>query len=52
MKFQAIAEQIRYHDGEDANRKEIQSKKDGKRQKIKYKMKSGYIYVRFNITIL
>ena len=51
-KFKAIAEQIRYHDGEEANRKELQSKKDGNRQRIKYKMKTGYIYVRFNITIL
>ena len=52
VKFKAIAEQIRYHDGEEANRKELESKKDGNRQRIKYKMKTGYIYVRLNITIL
>ncbi|CBY14410.1 unnamed protein product [Oikopleura dioica] len=51
-KFKAIAQEIDERNGEEANRRELQSKKDGTRQRIKYEDVAGYVYVRFNITIL
>ncbi|CBY32834.1 unnamed protein product [Oikopleura dioica] len=51
-KFKATAQEINSWSGEEANRRELQSKKDGTRQRIKYEKIAGYVFVRFNITIL
>ncbi|CBY32054.1 unnamed protein product, partial [Oikopleura dioica] len=52
-KFKATVQQIDSDTGEEANRRELQSEKDGTRQLIKYEEDddAGY-FVRFNITIL
>ncbi|CBY12549.1 unnamed protein product [Oikopleura dioica] len=51
-KFKATAQQINYGNGEEKNRLELQSEKDGTRQRIKYELVARYVFVRFNITIL
>ena len=52
-KFKATAQQICYVTGEEKNRRELQSEKDGTRQRIKYEWVSGAGgYIRFNITLL
>ncbi|CBY11723.1 unnamed protein product [Oikopleura dioica] len=51
-KFKATAQEIDYRNGEEFNRQELQSKKDGTRQRIKYEKVDYYSFVRFNITIL
>ncbi|CBY15992.1 unnamed protein product [Oikopleura dioica] len=50
--FKAMAQEINSVTGEEANRRELQSEKDGTRQLIKYEKVAGYPFVRFNITIL
>ena len=51
-KFKATAQQIHYWNGE-SNRRELQSEKDGTRQRIKYERVDGhYMFVRFNLTFL
>jgi len=53
-KFKATAQKIHF-DGQEANRRELQSKKDGTRQRIKYEEVatcSYFCFVRFNITFL
>ncbi|CBY32038.1 unnamed protein product [Oikopleura dioica] len=52
VKFKATAQEINCLNGEETNRRELQSEKDGTRQRIKYEMVAGYLFVRFNITIL
>jgi len=51
-KFKATAQEICVGTGKEANRRELQSEKDGTRQRIKYEMVAGYQFVRFNITFL
>ncbi|CBY32044.1 unnamed protein product [Oikopleura dioica] len=51
-KFKATAQEIGGWNGEEANRRELQSEKDGMRQRIKYEKVADYSFVRFNITIL
>ncbi|CBY11407.1 unnamed protein product [Oikopleura dioica] len=51
-KFKATAQEIVGSTGEEKNRRELQSEKDGTRQRIKYENVAGYAFVRFNITIL
>ncbi|CBY41740.1 unnamed protein product [Oikopleura dioica] len=51
-KFKAVAEQINQWDGETTKRRELQSEKDETRERVKYRMESNYMSVRFNITIL
>ncbi|CBY12831.1 unnamed protein product [Oikopleura dioica] len=50
-KFKAIAQQIKWN-GEEKNRRELRSEKDGTRERIKYEDVAGYVFVRFNITFL
>ncbi|CBY43407.1 unnamed protein product [Oikopleura dioica] len=50
--FKATAQEISDVTGEEANRRELQSKKDGTRQRIKYEMVAYKDVVRFNITFL
>ncbi|CBY12545.1 unnamed protein product [Oikopleura dioica] len=51
-KFKATTQEINW-DGEEKNRRELQSEKDGTRQRIKYEEVAGYdSFVRFNITFL
>jgi len=52
-RFKAIAQEIHYRTGEEANRRELQSEKDGTRQRINYEKVVGYgCFIRFNITFL
>ncbi|CBY33396.1 unnamed protein product [Oikopleura dioica] len=52
-KFKAIAQEIDYLTGKEANRRELQSEKNGTRQRIKYERVVGYgCFIRFNITFL
>ncbi|CBY12820.1 unnamed protein product [Oikopleura dioica] len=51
-KFKAIAQQIGGGSGKEKNQRELQSEKDGTRQRIKYEQVAVFAFVRFNITIL
>ena len=50
-KFKATAQQIDWN-GKEENRRELQSEKDGTRQRIKYEDDGYGDFVRFNITLL
>ena len=50
--FKATAQEICWVNGKEKNRRELQSEKDGTRQRIKYEKVSRDYFVRFNITIL
>ena len=51
--FKATAQEIDYVTGEEANRREMQSEKDGTRQLIKYEENpDNGALIRFNITFL
>ena len=50
-KFKATAQEIKMT-GNEWNRRELQSEKNGTKEVVKYKMKAGYCFVRFNLTFL